>query len=571
MHRLVAAAFAFALLMLTPAIGAERDRDDAPKYKDPIRYGHSDSTLDAAYLWEGLNRLADRLDEVDGDDGDRTVREMIGFLTGLGFSHLDTYRQFTTIDEDGFYELLSLKFRPEVEDTPIGRWLNTEPTESAIPGRIRPEEFLVFLTVSNPEAYLELADEVRMDEIREQVSEEVPEAAGVGRGVEHVMGMAEALLVGSRDLHLAVYDVQVDQLKPSAALIIEYRDGAQAFRDTLVPLSDDGDGGDLEVFRVNGPGHIPVEPAWAVQGNLAVMATDPETVRSTFAWATDQSRKGQSRHEDTIYETRINAERVRALVPGWLLDMAAAEAGGPGGAPDIDFASLRGIPLGVIDVRRMADPNTLAIEMTADRGLVHFGYKLYEQVIVSALVDEARKARQRRIQQRAEENGYALQAALDSYFAEHGVYPHTLQDLAQTPHLGTWPENPFSGGRVLEVDFESRAPGEITYVQYSAADDKPAYQLLVYGPSEEYFDQINNTERNENGSFIEGPDGYEDMVSLFLSSETTGVDDEGLGAAWDEPLPEPVEEGMEPMESSDAPSDPEEPAVHDEPETPAPF
>lgn len=542
------------LLCTVPVMAAEKEvaQETAPNI---IVHMQSDVMYDAGYLLDAFGTFVDELKVEFADDPEAVagINETYGFIQALGLDYLTTIRQQMTLDESAFNEIVTITMDPDGKSTPMGKWLNLNGTHSTFGHELGEDEFLMATTLARPGEYLALAAEGKasQDELMSKFG--TPPAAIAGAmGIAEEYGPAvQAMLEGSDAIHIVIWGIDVAAMDIQAAVIVEYDKTAQPFATFMDSYTEKRkltwrqEMQKGKPYQVLTNEKVPIPLTFVVDSNIAVLATSQEVAAMSLDSALISTRIMLPEY---IYFTRLNIERLRQLVPPWAADLAMAQAGAEGaGVPDV--SQIMEMPMGEVSVLRSGTPDAFTVTLSADRELVRVFGKTYELMMQAAVRDMIKTEQKTRRQNAVQQGADAFKTAIDLYFGEHQVYPTSIAQLIEDGSLELMPLNPFTKEPMLSVTFEERSQGNFTYVPITIGRQVVGYQLLVYGATADYEDRVDNYNFNEDGSFIEASDGYEDMVQIFMSSTHDDMDDE-----WESDLP--IEESSdwevgEPVEGQD--------------------
>jgi|GEM_PF-4436389 len=524
------------LLCTGPVMAADKGDIKAPP-TDPIVKMESDVIYDAGYLMGVFGTFVEELKVEFADDPEAVagIEETYGFVQALGLDYITTIRQQISMDDAAFNEICTISMDPAGSQTPMGKWLNLEGTRSTFGGDLGDEEFLVTMTLARPGDYLALCAESEKthDKLMDKMG--TPPAAVVGAmGIVHEYGPAvHAMLADSDAIHIVLWGVDIAAMDIQAAIVVEYDDTAQPFTSFMNGYTEkrkltwNQKIDDKQVYQtLTDNKHIPIPLTYAVSDRIAVMATSQPTAAASL---TSAMASGNKKPKEYIYLTRVNIERLRQLVPPWAADLAMAQAGAQGSAIP-DLSEIMEMPMGEITVHRAATPNALTVSTTVDRELVRVFAKVYEVAMKAGIKDMLKSEQKTRRQQKVQESADALREALDAHYVDQGAYPASATDLLNLVEKKQI--NPFTKEPVQAVTFEERSQGNFTYVPIKTGGTVVGYQLLVYGATADYEDKVDNYVQNEDGSFIETDDGYEDMIQVLYSSAANNMDEEGVDD-WD--------------------------------------
>lgn len=513
---------------------------------DPIIRMHSDVAYDMTYVTRKLDDFLRRLEAEFGTEDAVGDQEMFlairDLMRRMGLDDVQSVGQQMTLDERGWSQTIELQMDPRRTGTPLERWSRMAGMSSTFSRALPDDQMMMVCSVHWPGDLVRMARKAleRGEDFDQLPGGELPGAAlDMAKALGEYLPMMEQVLTASDAITFVIYDLNVEALKAEAAMLIEYSDSAERFRQAMAAYSvlrgmtwTNQQAGEYTVQVLNDR-RIPLQLTMLVQDNAAILALAPETAVRTYEVARHMpAMSGGELHK----HMRLNLGKLRDAFPRWAMDLAVAQAEAQTGAmPTIEYHDLLDQPMGVMDVRCWSDPakRTLAMGASVDRGTVHVVYKLYERGMAAGMMAAIREQREQRKLREAEMAGEAVRDALEEYYAIHEEYPTSLARL-WTADIAVKPVNPYTGRPIQDVTFDQRAPGEVTYIPIRDGRKVTGFQLLFYGNDRGYNDAITNDGRAEDGTFIEEPDGYEDLVYRVFRGPWTGGGWEDADWKWDD-------------------------------------
>lgn len=409
-------------------------------------------------------------------------------------------------------------------------FVNTPPRGSAVRSAISEDKTLLWLTVMDPAAVMQL-----MHECAKTLSSEDEGCFNDMPGMREMMAEIEQYV--GNEMHLIISDVEISLMGDPVfhgALILKMPDGISD--DEIKKLSVIMDNmiveklgakkemskwESMDVVTYTDTGcPVEIKPSFIADKYWFILATDPETLNSIADDVLNPKRTAHSKKVKPPVMNgmfTINMDKLFSLIPDeafGAMNMAFGENPHGGNMAEM----IKSEDWGVVRLERKHSNNGVKINFTANREIYSLLYHTSVQAFILGIREEIKnefKAKETQVSSKIR----SIQTSLERYEVDNKEYPDDIEKLITDGYLTSFRRNTFTLEPMIDCGFPG-TEGDFHYIPLmdEASDKITGYWLIGYGSSENEEDKLNNDSLEKDDVVIQEPDGKVDNVVIVLGS-----------------------------------------------------